>query len=120
MPQALTPLTQLDDLEARLADSSEKPLILFKHSRLCEVSAYAYEELLAHARGRADSDVSYGLVTVQTSRPLSNEIAARLNITHHTPQVILVYRGQAVWSASHFRISGEAIDEAIRSLRSAA
>jgi bacillithiol system protein YtxJ len=108
----LTPLRHLDDLDQLLAESRHRPLLLFKHSYACGTSAEALDELLDHLNG--DSlDARYAMVTVQTHRDVSNAVASRLGIRHHTPQAILVRSGRAVWSASHFRISADEIRRAI-------
>jgi bacillithiol system protein YtxJ len=108
----LTHLQRLDELERLLAESSRRPLLLFKHSRSCGVSAEALDELVDHLN-RESIDARYAIVTVQTHREVSNAVADRLGIRHHTPQAILVREGRAVWSASHFRVSAEAIRSAL-------
>ena len=42
-------------------------------------------------------------------------VAAKLGVRHETPQAILVRRGKAVWSASHFRVNAASIEKALRS-----
>jgi bacillithiol system protein YtxJ len=40
-------------------------------------------------------------------------MAARLGIRHETPQAILLRDGRPVWSASHFRITADALSKHI-------
>ena len=108
----LTPIHGLDELDHAIGESRHRPLLLFKHSYSCGVSAEALDELLAHLtvnRGNA----RYAMVTVQTHREVSNAIAARLGVRHETPQALLVQDGRVVWSASHFRVNGEALEKAL-------
>lgn len=112
MDDSLTPLRDAGHLDELLAGSHERPLLLFKHSRSCGTSFEALDEILAHRAERADR-VRYAMVTVQHDRDLSNAIATRFNIRHETPQVILVRGGHVVWTASHFRINGRALDQAL-------
>jgi bacillithiol system protein YtxJ len=55
------------------------------------------------------------MVTVQSHRKLSDEMAVRLGIRHETPQAILLRDGRPVWSASHFRITASALTKQLRS-----
>jgi bacillithiol system protein YtxJ len=110
----LTSLSHIDELEAAIAESCERPVFLFKHSRTCGVSCEALDELHAHVE-RADRQAGYKLITVQSHRRLSEEAAARLGIRHETPQAILLREGRPVWSASHFRITKHRLDGVLQS-----
>lgn len=54
------------------------------------------------------------LVEVQAARQLSNEIENKLGVPHESPQVIVLSKGQVAWDASHFKITAEAVAEAVR------
>lgn len=112
----LRPLRHLDDLHRLLAESESRPVLLFKHSYTCGVSMEALEELVAHLNDRVAKSFlpHYAMVTVQTHRAVSNAIAQKLGIRHETPQALLVKNGRVVWSASHFRVTAAAVDDAIR------
>ena len=106
-------LRSLEDVEALIAASASHPVLLLKHSYSCGTSAQALDELLAHVDERGASDVRVAMVTVQTHRSVSNEIAARLGVRHETPQALLIRDGKVVWQASHFRVTADAIAAAI-------
>ena len=108
----LTPLSHADELEAAIAESCERPVLLFKHSRTCGISCEALDELRTHLE-RSDAGTAYKLITVQSHRRLSEEAAARLGIRHETPQAILLREGRPVWSASHFRITKRQLDQVV-------
>ena len=108
----LTPLHHVDDLDRALVESQNRPVLLFKHSYSCGVSAEALDELIAHL-GDTPHDAHYAMVTVQTHREVSNAIAARLGIRHETPQALLVRDGRVVWSASHFRVNAASLGKAL-------
>jgi thioredoxin 1 len=107
----LMPLQDLESLDAAIAESADRPVLLFKHSRYCGVSCEALDELQTHIEGRAPGSVAYKMITVQTHRPLSDAVANRLGIRHETPQAILLRNGKAVWNASHFRITASQLDQ---------
>jgi len=112
----MNPLVSLHDvasLDAAIAESQDRPVLLFKHSRYCGVSCEALDELRSHIDGRLSNAVSYKMITVQTHRPVSDAAAQRLGIRHETPQAILLRGGKVVWNASHFRITANHLDEVI-------
>jgi len=116
MHPELRPLQHVDDLHRLLAESESRPVLLFKHSYTCGVSMEALDELVAHLNDREAKTFlpQYAMVTVQTHRALSNAIAQKLGVRHETPQALLVRNGRVVWSASHFRVTAAAVNDAIR------
>lgn len=113
MPAILNQLHNIEDLDRVFADSTARPVLLFKHSLTCPISARAYRELQSFLE-EADLKVSYHLITVQTARAVSNEAAARLLVEHESPQAILVLDGRPVWNASHFEITAERLTAVIK------
>lgn len=108
----LTPITDLSALDAAIAESKDRPVLLFKHSRYCGVSAEALDELQSHIDS-APQQVAYRMITVQTHRSVSDAVAQRLGLRHETPQAILLRDGKIVWNASHFRITATQLDQAL-------
>lgn len=111
----LEELNTIHELDHALGESRERPVLLFKHSLTCPISTRALAEFQSHLRG-ADSRISYKLITVQTARAVSNEVASRLRLTHESPQAILIRNGRDVWNASHSEITAAALDQAIRNV----
>jgi bacillithiol system protein YtxJ len=99
-------LNDVQRLDELLSQSTEQPIILFKHSATCGISARAYREMTKLEKPIA-------LVTVQNARALSNEIESRFALPHETPQVLIVRDGKLAWSASHFRITSDAVNRAV-------
>ena len=112
MHPELTSLQRVEDLDRALRESQRRPVLLFKHSYSCGVSAEALDELIAHLDG-GSGEAHYAMVTVQTHRDVSNAIAARLGVRHETPQALLVRDGRVVWSASHFRVNAASLEQAL-------
>jgi bacillithiol system protein YtxJ len=108
----LTHLSDIDQLEAAIVESRERPVLLFKHSRTCGVSCEALDELHAHVE-RSDERAAYKLITVQSHRRVSDEASARFGIRHETPQAILLRDGRPIWTASHFRITARNLDNVL-------
>src|SRR5688500_16462078 len=117
MHPRLTPLQQIDELDLLLTQSGSRPLLLFKHSYSCGISAEALDEILGHleSAGTKPSDTAvYAMVTVQTHRDVSNAVTTRLGVRHETPQALLVRDGQVIWAASHFRVTAAAVAAALK------
>lgn len=99
-------LHNVQQLDEFLSLSTEGPSILFKHSNTCGVSARAHREMTKIEKRVA-------IVIVQRARALSNDIENRFALPHETPQVLIVRDGTLAWSASHFRITAEAVNRAL-------
>jgi bacillithiol system protein YtxJ len=106
----LTHLSNIAELDAAIAESRERPVLLFKHSRHCGVSCEALDELHAHIERAAAAGALYKMITVQTHRPLSDAASKLLGVRHETPQALLLRDGKVVWNASHFSITAGALD----------
>lgn len=109
---ALTPLERVEDIDALLAESAERPVVIFKSSRTCGTSAWAADELHRYLHSEP-VDAHYVVVTVQTHREASNAIAERLGVRHESPQIIIVRDGAVTWHGSHHRLRAETICEAL-------
>ena len=110
-------LHDLDDLDRLLSESHTRPLLLFKHSYSCGISAEALDELVDHLNADVIAagmpEPRYAMVNVQTEREVSNAVSARLGVRHETPQALLVRNGRVVWAASHFRVTASAMKDAL-------
>jgi bacillithiol system protein YtxJ len=110
--ETIREIKQIKELDEAIANSSDRPVLLFKHSLTCPISMRAYNELISYLK-EADPEVSYNLITIQKARPISNEIALRLGVRHESPQAILVRNGREIWNASHFAITSSTLRQAI-------
>ena len=106
------PLADLSELEAAIAESRQRPVLIFKHSRNCGISCEAYDELHAHI-AEAGAEASYNVITVQHHRSVSDAATTLLGVRHETPQAILLKDGVPVWNASHFRITAGELKRAL-------
>jgi bacillithiol system protein YtxJ len=101
-------IKSVPELDEFLASTNGVTAVLFKHSNSCGVSSRAHAEL-----SRLSQPV--GLITVQRSRPVSDEVEKRWQIPHETPQVLLVRDGRLVWDASHFNVRATSVEAALAS-----
>lgn len=107
---------RINDVESfeELASQSENvPVVIFKHSTTCPISAAAYSEM-----SRFDGEVA--LVEVQRAGGLSKEIEQRTGVAHESPQVLVLRNGKVVWDASHWKVKAEAVEQAVKKADDAA
>ncbi len=108
-----TQITTSEQLEAAIRESQDKPVLLFKHSTRCPISAGAYSEAKRYLAQTPNPDAAYMLIHVVEDRPVSLEAADRLGVEHASPQAILLKEGRTVWNVSHSRITASALQEAL-------
>ena len=94
-------------LEELFARSHTQPVLLFKHSNACPISARAYQQMEG-----VKTPVS--IVVVQKSRDVSRQVEQRTGVRHETPQALIIRNGRAVWNASHFDITSDVVEQAVR------
>ena len=100
MPANFIPLRSSEDLQQLIDVSHRSPVVLFKHSTTCGISAGVMREVAA-----VTGDIH--IVIMQTSRPVAVEIAERTGVRHESPQAIVLENGVPVYSASHYDIEPE-------------
>lgn len=99
-------ITDEESLEELFTLSHDEPVVLFKHSTTCPISAAAYQQMSGY-----DGPVS--LIIVQSAREISQRVAALTGVRHESPQTIILRKGKAVWSASHWSITADAVKSAL-------
>ena len=107
MENNFSPVSDAATLENLFERSNAEPVLLFKHSNSCPISARAYREMQG-VKG------AVAILVVQDGRDLSREIESRTGVRHETPQALVIRNGRAVWAASHFDISADAVEQAVR------
>lgn len=108
-------LRKLDDWQEALAASEAGPILVFKHSTTCPISAAAHRRF-ADYLAAGDAPPAY-LVKVIESRPVSNAIAEDLGVQHQSPQAILVQNRASLWDASRGHITVDSISKATQTTK---
>ena len=118
LPTSLRTLSTVDELESALVHSSERPLVIFKHSPTCGISAQAFESISEWLAGPMLS-IDFVVVPVQASRAVSTALAQRFAIRHESPQAMVIIDGRVVWHGSHYRATAGSIAAALNKLPAA-
>jgi bacillithiol system protein YtxJ len=107
METNFSPVSDAAALEELFARSHTEPVLLFKHSNTCPISARAYRQM-------EDVKTPVSIVVVQKSRDISREVEQRTGVRHETPQALVLRNGRVVWNASHFDITSDVVEQAVR------
>ena len=86
--------------------SHTKPVVLFKHSTRCSISRMVLKQFDIEFNF-TENQMDWYLLDLLNFRDLSNEIAQRYNVTHQSPQIVVIRNGKAVFNESHDGISVE-------------
>ncbi|MBN8641448.1 MAG: bacillithiol system redox-active protein YtxJ [Flavobacteriales bacterium] len=96
-------LTDLGQLNEIINESTEQPVIIFKHSTRCSISRFSLKQF--ESEFDLEGKVIPYFLDLLNHRDISNEIAIRFGIEHQSPQLILIQDGKATYDASHDAIS---------------
>lgn len=109
---ALPQITDEQQLHDLIAESNQRPIIIFKHSTRCSISSMALNRMQ-----QASPALDFYLLDVISHRNISNHIADKLAVHHESPQLLLLYRGECVYEASHLEIQPREIHAELSALQ---
>ncbi len=98
-------LTSVEQLTELKNESFTHPVLIFKHSTRCSISAATIDRL--ERKWKAEEMFSWRpyYLDLIAHRQVSNQIEAMFGISHESPQAIVLSKGEPVYHASHFSIS---------------
>ena len=105
----LNDLSQLDEIDE---SSKETPVLIFKHSTSCGISAMALNRFERNYDHQTTIKPYY--LDLLSYRDISNEISTRYSVRHESPQVLVIKEGKATYHNSHNGIDFTAIDEFVK------
>ena len=92
-------LTDLGQLNEMVAESTDKPVIIFKHSTRCGVSRMVLKQF--ENEFNLQEKITPYFIDLLEHRNVSNEIANRFGVFHQSPQLIVIKEGKSVYNTSH-------------------
>ena len=98
----ITDLSTLDEIQE---SSFIKPAIIFKHSTTCSISRMALKNF--EREYSLNEQISAYFLDLLNYRAISTEIAARFDVIHQSPQLLLIKDGKSIYDVSHDRIDAE-------------
>jgi len=102
-------LTREDQIQEIIEESKQKPVVIFKHSTSCSISATAKGRLERQWGEGNLMEVKPYYLDLLAYRPVSNQVARAFDIEHESPQLLLIRDGKCVYDASHLGIRLEEV-----------
>jgi bacillithiol system protein YtxJ len=97
-------LTSTEQLEAIAETSKTKPVAIFKHSTRCGISSMVIRQF-ERSYEIPEGQMELFYLDLLNYREVSDEVAARFQVWHQSPQLIVIKNGTAVHDASHHSIA---------------
>jgi bacillithiol system protein YtxJ len=97
---------QLDEI---IAESKERPVLIYKHSTRCNISRSALDRLERKWDTSAIGSVKRYFLDLLSYRDISNKIAEMFQVEHHSPQILVISNGRSVLDLSHYEIDFDQI-----------
>lgn len=102
-------VTSEEQLQAVWVENSEKPSVFFKHSTRCSISAMALSRFQEKWSGNTECDLYF--IDLIAYRSISNLLETLSQVTHQSPQVIVVKNKEVIYTASHSEIDAQKIEK---------
>lgn len=106
-------LTQQNQLQDIITESKESPVVIFKHSTSCSISATAKNRLERQWSDAGLEGVKPYYLDLLAYRPISNLIAQTFAVEHQSPQLLLIKDGVCQYDASHLGINLNEVKKSI-------
>jgi bacillithiol system protein YtxJ len=104
-------LVGIEDLRGALAHG-EGPVVLFKHSTGCSISAEALGEYQAFVRKNPRAAL-FTIVDLLAHQSVSEAIEAELGVRHESPQAIVVEQGGVRAVLNHGAIRAQTLESVL-------
>ena len=111
-------ITTPEHVDKLVEKSEQKPVVFFKHSGRCNISAMAHNRFEDYAK-EIDENSFLFMIDVVNHRPASLHAAEMLGVLHQSPQVLIIYQGKAIFDNSHGAIDGRQVLKIIQELNPA-
>jgi bacillithiol system protein YtxJ len=98
-------LTSKEQLAQIKEESKSQPVVIFKHSTTCSISATAKSRLERQWGDSGLAQVKPYYLDLLSYRPISNQIAEEFSVRHESPQLLLIKDGQVQYHGSHLGIN---------------
>jgi bacillithiol system protein YtxJ len=108
------PLTQAEQLPEIVRESAEQPVIIFKHSTTCSISAMAKSKIERQWADAGLADAKLYYLDLLSYRPISQELAQKFGVQHESPQLLLIQNGDCTYHASHNGIRLSDVKQAVK------
>ncbi|HSQ45817.1 MAG TPA: bacillithiol system redox-active protein YtxJ [Lutibacter sp.] len=107
------PLNDKTQLSEIINISSDKPVLIFKHSTRCGISRMVLKNFES-GYDIPETEMNLYFLDLLNYRALSQDIATKFNVMHQSPQVLVIKNGAVIYHDSHDYISVGKIKELLK------
>jgi bacillithiol system protein YtxJ len=107
------PLNDETQLSAIIKISSDKPVLIFKHSTRCGISRMVLKNF-EKDYDISETEIDMYFLDLLNYRALSQDISTKFNVMHQSPQVLVIKNGAVIYHDSHDYISVNKIKEILK------
>lgn len=106
-------LTSEEQLENIKQESQNQPILIFKHSTRCSISATTLSRFERNWNDTAAGSLKPYYLDLIANRSISNKISQDFGVEHESPQILIIENGKATYNASHYDIVFDEIITAV-------
>lgn len=110
-----THLENSDQLNQLIEESTNKNILIFKHSTRCNISRATLDRLERNWKDSEVPNVKPYFLDLLSHRDISNAIAEHFHVEHQSPQVLIIRKGKSIYDNSHYGIDFREISEKTKS-----
>ena len=103
-------LKSSNQIKEIIEKSKAKPQVIFKHSTRCSISAMAKGRL---ERSLAPGNADFYFLDLINYRNISNQVSSEFDVSHESPQILIIRNGECVYDESHGSITMDEIKEQV-------
>ena len=103
-------LSDKEQLNEIIRESEKTPVVIYKHSTQCGLSSMT-KNILDEGWVQLKPHTRFYFLDILSYRDISNRIADTFNVSHQSPQILIIKNGQSVFNTSHHNINVETILE---------
>ena len=103
-------LKSISQIKEIVEKSKAKPQVIFKHSTRCSISAMAKGRL---ERSLAPGNADFYFLDLINYRNISNQVSSEFDVSHESPQILIIRNGECVYDESHGSITMDEIKEQV-------
>ena len=108
-----TALETEEQIDHLWEESKSQPVLIFKHSTRCAISNTILNRLERNWQGEKLVPIRTYLLDLLSYGNISQRIADSFNVTHESPQLLIVQNGQPALVRSHLDIRFEEIRQVV-------
>jgi bacillithiol system protein YtxJ len=99
-------LTRAEQLNEIDGCSALQAVVILKHSTRCSISRFVLKNLV-HDWSAPAADIPFYYLDLLQYRDISDEIARRYQVTHQSPQLLIISKARCVYSTTHDAIDAD-------------